>query len=73
MNQAAIIDTGPLLAFLCAGVDHHEWWTGVQDRTERIRGILRGLAKVLPERTTAEPGSDVGSIRAPFTLSRDTG
>jgi len=39
---------------LCAGVGHREWWTEVPDRTERIRGILRGLAKVLPERTTAE-------------------
>ena len=39
---------------LCAGVGHREWWTEVPDRTERIRGILRGLAKALPERTTAE-------------------
>src|SRR5215470_1639433 len=39
---------------LCIGVGHHEWWTAVADRTERIRGILRGLAKTLPERTTAE-------------------
>jgi formyl-CoA transferase len=39
---------------LCLGVGHHEWWTEVADRTERIRGILRGLAKTLPERTTAE-------------------
>src|SRR5271170_2960736 len=39
---------------LCLGVGHHEWWTGVPDRTERIRGILRGLAQTLPERTTAE-------------------
>jgi formyl-CoA transferase len=39
---------------LCAGVGHQEWWSGVPDRTERVRGILRGLAKTLPERTTAE-------------------
>jgi len=39
---------------MCIGVGHHEWWTDVPDRTERIRGILRGLARTLPERTTAE-------------------
>ena len=39
---------------LCIGVGHQEWWTEVPDRTERVRGILRGLAKTLPERTTAE-------------------
>jgi crotonobetainyl-CoA:carnitine CoA-transferase CaiB-like acyl-CoA transferase len=39
---------------LCAGVGHPEWWTDVPDRVERARGIMRGLAKVFPERTTAE-------------------
>lgn len=39
---------------LCAAVDHPEWWTGVPDRLERARGIMRGLAKLFPERTTAE-------------------
>jgi crotonobetainyl-CoA:carnitine CoA-transferase CaiB-like acyl-CoA transferase len=39
---------------MCTAVGHPEWWTDVPDRTERIRGILRGLSRVLPERTTAE-------------------
>jgi crotonobetainyl-CoA:carnitine CoA-transferase CaiB-like acyl-CoA transferase len=39
---------------LCIAVGHHEWWTGVTDRLERARGIMRGLAKLFPERTTAE-------------------
>lgn len=39
---------------LCAAVGHPEWWTGVADRTERLRGIMRGLAKLFPERPSAE-------------------
>ena len=39
---------------LCAAVGHPEWWSGVEDRLERLRGIMRGLAKLFLERTTAE-------------------
>jgi crotonobetainyl-CoA:carnitine CoA-transferase CaiB-like acyl-CoA transferase len=39
---------------LCTAVGHPEWWTGVPDRLERARGIMRGLAKLFPERTTSE-------------------
>jgi crotonobetainyl-CoA:carnitine CoA-transferase CaiB-like acyl-CoA transferase len=39
---------------MCAALGHSEWWTGVADRTERLRGIMRGCAKVFPEKTTAE-------------------
>jgi len=41
-------------ARLCEAVGHPEWWTGVADRTERLRAIMRGIAKLFPERTTAE-------------------
>ena len=39
---------------LCAAVGHPEWWTAAPDRIERARGVMRGLAKVFPERNTAE-------------------
>ncbi len=39
---------------LCNGVGHPQWWTEVPDRLERLRGIMRGLAKLFQERTTAE-------------------
>ncbi len=39
---------------LCKAVGHPEWWIGVAERTERLRGILRGLAKLFPGKTTAE-------------------
>jgi crotonobetainyl-CoA:carnitine CoA-transferase CaiB-like acyl-CoA transferase len=39
---------------MCAGLGHPEWWTGVTDRIERLRGIMRGCAKLFPERPTAE-------------------
>ena len=39
---------------MCIGLGHPEWWSGVADRTERLRGIMRGCAKLFPERTTAE-------------------
>jgi glutaryl-CoA transferase len=39
---------------MCEAVGHPEWWTAVEDRTERLRGIMRGLAKLFPERATAE-------------------
>src|SRR6266404_3253835 len=54
MVEAMMAFTDEQFERLCLGVGHHEWWTEVADRTERIRGILRGLAKTLPERTTAE-------------------
>ena len=39
---------------MCTGLGHPEWWTGVADRTERLRGIMRGCAKLFPEKATAE-------------------
>ncbi|HEY6394120.1 MAG TPA: CoA transferase [Candidatus Binataceae bacterium] len=39
---------------MCEGVGHPEWWNDVPDRTERARAIMRGLAKLFPERTSAE-------------------
>ncbi len=39
---------------LCTGVGHPEWWTEIPDRLERLRAIMRGLAKLFQERTTAE-------------------
>jgi len=39
---------------LCAAVGHPEWWSEVPDRLERARGVMRGLAKAFPERTSAE-------------------
>ncbi len=39
---------------MCEAVGHPEWWTSVPDRTERLRGILRGLAKLFQERTSAD-------------------
>ena len=39
---------------MCTGVGHPEWWTEVPDRTERIRGVMRGIAKLFQERPTAE-------------------
>jgi glutaryl-CoA transferase len=37
---------------LCEGVGHPEWWQ-VEDRRERLRGVLRGLAKEFPEKESA--------------------
>jgi crotonobetainyl-CoA:carnitine CoA-transferase CaiB-like acyl-CoA transferase len=39
---------------LCADAGHPEWWMSVPDRVERARGVMRGLSKVFPERTTAK-------------------
>ncbi len=39
---------------MCQAVGHPEWWTSVPDRAERLRAIMRGIAKLFPERTTAE-------------------
>jgi crotonobetainyl-CoA:carnitine CoA-transferase CaiB-like acyl-CoA transferase len=42
---------------MCSALGHPEWWyeaTGPTDRAERGRGMLRGLAKLFPEKTTAE-------------------
>jgi crotonobetainyl-CoA:carnitine CoA-transferase CaiB-like acyl-CoA transferase len=39
---------------MCAAVGHPEWWTSVPDRAERLRGILRGLARLFQERPSAE-------------------
>ncbi len=38
----------------CSAVGRPEWWTAVADRAERIRGIIRGIARIFPEKTTAE-------------------
>ena len=35
---------------MCIGLGHPEWWTGVADRTERLRGIMRGCAKLFPRK-----------------------
>ncbi len=37
---------------LCEGVGHPEWWQ-VENRTERMRTALRGIAKLFPERESA--------------------
>jgi crotonobetainyl-CoA:carnitine CoA-transferase CaiB-like acyl-CoA transferase len=39
---------------LCQAVGHPEWWKEIPDRTERLRHIMRGLAQLFQERTTAE-------------------
>ncbi len=39
---------------LCAAVGHPEWWDAGTNRRERIRALLRGLAGLFPERTTAQ-------------------
>ncbi|HYA34446.1 MAG TPA: CoA transferase [Candidatus Binataceae bacterium] len=39
---------------MCAAMGHPEWWTSTPDRTERLRGIMRGLAKVFPEKPSAD-------------------
>src|SRR5262249_18066169 len=36
------------------GAGKPEWWHGVSDRMERVRGVLRGIAKLFPEKTTIE-------------------
>ncbi|MGD0076158.1 MAG: CoA transferase [Candidatus Binataceae bacterium] len=46
--------TDPQFERLCAAVGHPEWWTAVPNRLERIRGIMRGLAKAFLDRTSAE-------------------
>jgi crotonobetainyl-CoA:carnitine CoA-transferase CaiB-like acyl-CoA transferase len=37
---------------LCASVGHPEWWQN-EDRRERMRGVLRGIAKLFPEHDSA--------------------
>ena len=37
---------------LCEGMGHPEWWK-VENRTERMRTVLRGIAKLFPERESA--------------------
>src|SRR5260370_34364 len=37
---------------LCEGVGHPEWWQA-EDRRERMRTVLRGLAKLFPEQERA--------------------
>ncbi|MGA2410717.1 MAG: CoA transferase [Candidatus Binataceae bacterium] len=37
---------------LCKGVGHPEWWQ-IEDRRERMRGVLRGIAKLFPEQDSA--------------------
>ena len=37
---------------LCKGVGHPEWWQA-EDRRERMRTVLRGLAKLFPEQESA--------------------
>jgi crotonobetainyl-CoA:carnitine CoA-transferase CaiB-like acyl-CoA transferase len=44
--------TDPQYQRMCEAVGHPEWWNDVPDRTERARGIMRGLAKLFPERPT---------------------
>jgi crotonobetainyl-CoA:carnitine CoA-transferase CaiB-like acyl-CoA transferase len=39
---------------MCEAVGHPEWWNDVPDRIERLRGIMRGVAKLFPERPTRE-------------------
>jgi len=46
--------TDPQFERLCAAVGHPEWWTEVPDRLDRIRGVMRGLAKTFLERPSAE-------------------
>jgi glutaryl-CoA transferase len=46
--------TDPQYERLCGAVGHPEWWTEIPERPERLRRILRGLAQIFPERTTAE-------------------
>lgn len=45
--------TDEQLRRLCAAVEHLEWYDGVENRMERGRGIMRGLAKLFPEHPTA--------------------
>src|SRR5580658_2325451 len=63
---------------MCAAVGHPEWWTAAEDRTERLRGIMRGAAKLFPEKTTAEwlallEGADIpcGPVHNYDTLFQD--
>ncbi len=51
---------------LCAAMGHPEWWSGVSDRGERVRGVLRGCAKLFQERTTARMAADPGAGRRSF-------
>ena len=37
---------------LCAGVGHPEWWQ-VENRADRMRTVLRGIAKLFPEQDSA--------------------
>jgi crotonobetainyl-CoA:carnitine CoA-transferase CaiB-like acyl-CoA transferase len=39
---------------LCTAVGHPEWWDKNMDARERGRNMLKGLAALFPERTTAE-------------------
>jgi crotonobetainyl-CoA:carnitine CoA-transferase CaiB-like acyl-CoA transferase len=45
--------TDEQLRRLCDAVGHLEWYDGVENRMERGRGIMRGLAKLFPEQPTA--------------------
>ncbi len=38
---------------MCTAVGHPEWWNDVPDRVERARGIMRGLARLFPEKPSA--------------------
>ena len=55
------------------GVGHPEWWPEVADRTERGRGIMRGLAKTLPEKNdrrmarSAREGRHASAARSTIT------
>ncbi len=59
---------------LCSAVGHHEWWTATEDRLERLRGVFRGVAKLFPEKTTAEwlPILEAADIPAGPTNSYET-
>jgi crotonobetainyl-CoA:carnitine CoA-transferase CaiB-like acyl-CoA transferase len=39
---------------LADAVGHPEWWPDTADRAERGRNLMRGLAKLFPEKNTAE-------------------
>ncbi len=45
--------TDEQLRRLCDAVGHLEWYDGVENRLERGRGIMRGLAKLFPEEPTS--------------------
>ncbi|MGH7917428.1 MAG: CaiB/BaiF CoA transferase family protein [Candidatus Binataceae bacterium] len=61
---------------LCKGCGHPEWWQ-IEDRAERMRGVLRGIAKLFPEHDSAHwlkmleeadvPGGPVHSYETLFS------